>query len=193
MENIKKIQVLIGAVLFVASSQTFAIPSISGEIGMIGAFDPVDSSWNITGISDATGIDFDPNKFKVLTATGTFSSIASGTLGDITDLQFDSFSGPIVDFWNVDGFSFDLTSISKGFSSDPNNKLVLEGLGTISTAGYMDTAGTWTFTGQTTSAGGVFTWSAGSTTMVPEPGMLTLLGIGLIGLSWTKKKDNKLN
>jgi hypothetical protein len=189
VNKMRKFKALLWALSLGTSLQVLAIPtlSITGELGMIGAFKPVDSSGTETSISTATGIDFNPNQFKVASVTGSFSSIAIGTIGDIKDVQFDLFSGPIDDFWTIGDFGFELTSISKGFTSDPENKLVLEGVGVISAAGYLDTQGTWTFTGQTTSVGGVFTWSAGTAAEVSEPGILALLGIGLIGLAVRKK------
>ena len=207
MKTIKKVQAFCAVVLFSVAMDVMALPLLSGEIGMFGVFNPVDNAWGATDISVATGIDFDPNQFKVVSATDSFSSIAIGTLGDIKDFQFDpglgindGFDGvtsvtSIDSFWSVVDssliprtFAFDLLSIAEGFTSDPLTKLVLEGTGIMSADGFVDTLGTWTFTGQTTSAGGVFTWSAGSvaSASVPEPSLLTLLGIGLIGFASRK-------
>lgn len=188
-----KIRAFIGAVLFGAALQVFAIPSITGEIGMGGNFTPVDNSGTATGLASATGIDFYADSFIVLSTSGTFADAVDGVtsvFGSITDFQFDSFTGPIADFWSIDGFSFELTSITEGFTSDPDTFLLLEGTGVISKTGYMDTLGTWSFSGDTTQ-GGTFSWSADSTAQVPEPGILALLGIGLIGLAGRKITANK--
>ncbi|UCB54104.1 MAG: PEP-CTERM sorting domain-containing protein [Thiotrichales bacterium] len=179
MKIISKIKLLIGVVLFGASLQVYAIPSINGEIGMGGNFIPIDSGSNPTSIIAATGVDFDPNLFIVNSATGDFSGV--GALGTILDFQFDPFAGPIIDFWTIDGFGFELTSVSKLATNDPNRFLILSGTGIISKSGFADTLGIWNFTGDSTS-GGAFSWSAGSTGLVPEPGVLALLAIGLIGL-----------
>jgi hypothetical protein len=197
VKKMNSIQALIGVTLFAISLQVNAIP-ISGEIGMGGSFIAVDSSWVETGTASATGVDFDPNLFIVGNATGDFAGV--GLFGSITDFQFDpslgvndGFGGvaavtSITDFWTIDSFSFELTSVSRGFTNDPDSFLVLEGTGIISSSvsGLDATLGTWVFTGNTT-GGGSFSWSAGSAAQVPEPGVLALLGIGLIGFAGRKK------
>ena len=195
MKTIQKIQILISTLLLSMAMEVTAIP-ISGEIGMGGNFIAVDSNCGATGTAVATGIDFDPNLFIVNSATDDFSGV--GFIGSIKDFQFaplginDGFGGvtavsSIIDFWTIDDFSFELTSVTQGFTNDPDTFLVLEGMGTISAAGFDDTSGTWSFTGDTT--GGTFSWSAGSTAVanVPAPNALALLGIGLIGFTIRKK------
>lgn len=190
--RIKVIQTLIGILFFSAALESFAVP-ITGSIGMGGNFIPVDSSWAATGTAAATGVDFNPNLFIVNSTSGDFAG--SSFLGGITDFQFDPVLGindgfggvtavsSIANFWTLDAFSFNLMSVTRGFTNDPNTFLVLNGTGVISAAGFDDTSGTWSFTGDTTNAG-TFTWSAGSAA-VTEPGLPALLGLGicLIGLA----------
>lgn len=174
------IRVLMGSLLLSVSLSVSALPMITGNIGMGGGFDPVDSTGAVTSLDLATGIDFNPNMFRVTSnSTGDFAALA-GQIGSIQDFQFVGFTGPVVDFWSVGGFSFDLTSVNTIPTGDPSQFLALEGFGTISAAGYQDTLGRWSFSGNGPT--GIFTWSAGSSAVgVPEPMALALIGIGLVG------------
>lgn len=195
MQIIQKIQTLGGVLLLSVTMQVAAVP-ITGGIGMGGNFIAVDSNWNATSTAAATGIDFNPNLFIVNSKTGSFSSITSA-IGSITDFQFDPVLGindgsngitavsSIVDFWTIDGFSFELTSVTKGFTNNPDKFLILDGIGIMSGNGFDSTAGSWSFTGD--NSGSTFSWSAGSSASVPEPGMLALLGIGLAGFAASRK------
>jgi len=187
----KKIQTVFGALLVTAVMDVSAIP-ITGDIGMGGAYQAVDTSWNATTNGLATGIAFTPELFIVNSTTGIFATEVSSQIGTISSFQFapglgisDGMGGVtavslIADFWTIDGFSFELASVTN-LAAPSSAFLNLQGTGTISHVGYDDTMGTWSFTGN--SAGSTFSWSAGSSVAVPEPGMLALMGmgIGLIG------------
>ena len=199
LKAIKKIQAVAvsGILLFSVAREVAAIP-ITGDIGMGGNFAAVDNSWAATDIDLATGIDFDPNLFIVNSTTGSFSTVTSA-IGTIKDFQFgagtgselginDGFDGvtavsSILDFWSIDGFSFELTSVVK-LSTSSTTFLDLDGTGIISGNGFDATIGTWSFTGD--NVGGTFTWSAG-TAVVPEPAMLALMGIGLLGFAVSRR------
>jgi hypothetical protein len=160
---------------------------ISGEVGFIGAFTPVDSDGVQTDIASATGIDFHPDtgpNIIIANAEGDF--IGADNVGTIMDFQFASFSSAIEDFWTVDvngtTFAFDLTSVARVFTKDPALFLELEGTGVVSAAGFDDTVGTWSFSGNTTGTGATFSWSGGTATVpLPAPVWILAAGLGLIG------------
>ncbi len=192
---LNKKQMISAALLLCAVSSVHAMP-ITGQLGMGGNFIAVDQTWSATGTAAATGVDFDPNMFIVTSKTGDFASVVS-PFGSITDFQFDPGMGvndgmggvtavaSIANFWTIDGFSFELTSVAEGFTNTPDMFLVLNGTGIIRAAGFDDTLGIWEFTGDTT-RNGTFTWSAVNTPApvdVPAPGVLALLGLGLLAMS----------
>ncbi len=194
MKNV--IKGLMVATSLVATS-AYALP-ITGEMEMTGAFHLIDNSGNtVDNAATATGVDFDFfgfDKFRATSGDGDFMGLA-GMVGDISDFQFESFSSPIANFWSIDIFSFELTNVVRGFTNDPANFLVLNGTGIISASGFDDTAAAWLFTGDA-SGGGLLSWSATPSipvptasvpTAVPEPGVLALLSMGLIGFGLRKK------
>lgn len=179
-------KVLAVVALFAMASTANALPLVSGTMEMTGGFHAIDSRGNPVSAENATGVDFDFfgfDMFRVTTATDDFSGLV-GQVGNITDFQFDPFVAPIADFWSIDIFSFELQDVSRGFTNDPDSFLVLNGEGVVSATGFEDTFASWSFTGDT-SGSGIFSWSASSTqvTNVPEPGVLALMAIGLIGIS----------
>jgi hypothetical protein len=92
-------------------------------------------------------------------------------------------------FWTVDGFTFDLLTshvVQQGLGS-----LVVAGTGTATGHGFDPTPGTWTFTTQDPSSGSNFSFSAA--TSVPEPGTLSLLAMGIGGLSGLRLLPRKHN
>ena len=186
MNKFRKLAV--GALLALGISSAQAVP-IVGTLDMGGGAYALDASGAIvTDASQAVAIDFQPNNFRVLSASDDFSGLLF-QIGDIQDFAFDPFAGPISAFWTVGDFSFELTNVVRGATNDPAKFLVLNGSGTIRAVGFDDTFATWSFTGDTT-GNGSFSWNATSgavSTPVPEPGTLALLSLGVIGLVLRKK------
>jgi len=91
--------------------------------------------------------------------------------------------GEVLNFWNVGGFSFDLTTSSIFLQA--GGDLIVKGTGWTSGNGFDATFGSWNFTSQNPAANGVFSFSASSAhvTSVPDGGTTAaLLGAVLIGL-----------
>ena len=173
---------------------------------MSGGFFATDTNGYTVTADTATNIDFSFfgfDMFRVINADRDFSHL-TGAIGSITDFQFDPFVASIQDFWTVGTFAFELTDVTRGVTNDPVNFLVLDGVGVLSGTDYADTDATWTFSGDT-SGTGIFSWSATSTETeteslsttlasirsVPEPSIIFLISIGLIGFRLRNK--NKFN
>jgi len=181
-------QLLVSVALSLVASNVVALPSIDGSLQMTGAFNALDASGKIVSDANkAVAIDFDfwgMDMFRVTKADGDFTGLDGG-LGNITDFQFAPFSGPIVDFWTIADFSFELTEIAR--TNNSSTFIDLHGAGFVSAAGFEDTFAEWRFSGGS-AGGGVFSWSATSEpTAVPEPGVLALLSLGLISISFRNK------
>lgn len=140
--------------------------------------------------ADAVELDFFNDFFFVTTATDDFDVAGStaGSVGSITDIVFDPFAGPVNPFWTVGIFDFSLESVNRLTSTDPGIFLSLEGTGTIYRNDADDTAGTWSLTADT-SGTAAFGWSTTTSNAigVPEPGVLALISLGLIGVGLRRK------
>lgn len=125
-----------------------------------------------------TEIDF--SGAYVMRGTGDFSNIPSIIDdGILTSVSFvDPWSVVATNnFWQVGGFSFDLTNISI------NDGVTVGGFGIVSHANFDDTRMFWSLTTQNVKYG------AFSASTVAEPTALALLGIGLVGLGLVRRRQ----
>jgi hypothetical protein len=127
---------------------------------------------------------------SVMSRSGDFSGFVN--MGDPVTMAMPwifSPSTPTPSLWSVGGFTYDLMSSTVVLQNA--DFLLIQGIGTISGNGFMATQGTWSFTSQSPSANGIFSFSAGSGNgnSVPDGGVTVgLLGIGLVAIELFRRK-----
>jgi hypothetical protein len=146
-------------------------------------------------ISTAT-VAFSPTT-KVASVAGDFSSFVS--VNDIValDASWTLNSGPVSDFWVVDGFHFDLSSSAIVPPQGPF--LNVSGSGIVWGNGFTPTSATWSFTIPPGSAGNLYSFAAATVTVVPnqhnpvpDSGVTALLlGLGLVSLNLVARRFKK--
>lgn len=180
----------IGAIMTVGGTANAVM--INGSTSFAGGWTPTDESGNaVSNVADATGIAF--QDAFVVAPTGDFAGLTNGHAAVFQDFQFANFVGPVTPLWQInDGekvYSFDLESVQSNISS--NTKTInLSGLGTGRISGLDATPYSWVFSAQGESDSFSFsaTSEAANVARVPEPAVLGMLGLGLLGVGLVTRR-----
>jgi hypothetical protein len=145
-------------------------------------------------LGTTTVVNFEPQTALVTSVAGGLDStgIDVGSLATFRDFQFSPFV-PNNPLWTTGGFSFNLTSVA--VSAQTPVTLGLTGAGEVVGNGFDPTPYVWSFSADKSTVGGrsVVAFSAtnlNDVAAIPEPSSLLLLGSGLIGLAWLRRKRN---
>lgn len=177
----------IGAALLSISSFAFAVPMLGGI-----SFSSLPGSDFVFNTTTKT-FDFDDNipNAKVNSITHDFADyFAFDNPVTFFDFAYGPFVGPQT-IWEGTAsvgpnagtqLSFILENINVDYET--SNLAALSGMGTL-TDGVDSVQGMWNISAN--QGGGTFSWS--SSTAVPEPGTLALLGLGLAGLGAARRRQ----
>lgn len=165
---------LFGAVLVLCTAMTVRATNINGNITFAGSL-----TLDTGSAGTATAVTAWDNT-SVISADGDYSPTVGMSAVFTAPWQFAIPPGPpIINFWSVGGFTFDLvtsTVIAQGFDNNGNGYVAVVGTGIASGNGFNPTSGIWRFTTQDPSAQGIFSFSAADG--VPEPSTVALLVVG---------------
>lgn len=171
----------IAAFSLALAAPAFALP-ITGDVDMAGRF-----STDTGNLATATALSF--SLAWTTGGTGTYAPIA-GTWNEVSYTPFTfspSLVGPVNPLWQFSSgaisYSFVMDSIE--VRSQTASSLGLFGWGTLYVTGYDPTPGVWDFSGS--SINGRFKFTSESAN-VPEPGMLALLGLGILGIGFGRRR-----
>lgn len=189
---------------------------LTGSLDFTGLFQAENGARTSVRLADATAIDFCAGasgpcvtSADAGTGTGVFQlrnldpgsnlPVAAGDTGTVKDFVFDGFSAPIADFFIIGGLTFDLERVlvtkftipAMTRTARPVDYLLISGLGTMRAAGFDDTPGSFTFSGQSDGRNlvGSFAFSGGAAAQpIPAPAGLLLLGAGIVALVLAQRR-----
>ena len=148
------------------------MPMIDGELHYSSVSGPT-GAWDFDLVNQTVTI----GAGEVDTVSGDFSGIPTGTaLASVSTFIYDPFV-PTQTIWSVGGFTFNLNSVT---ATPVGGLLALTGMGTVSSVGFADTTMAWTISGGQK--------SSFSASTIPEPSVIALFGLGLLGLGLARRK-----
>lgn len=170
-----------------------AAPITNASFGFTGAFDPTPG----THLGTTTGIFVANGGQITITEPGQFDlagMLTLGTTGTMANIPSFTAFAPIDNFFTIGGVEFDLNTFTVLSQTGPIPGFINAfGTGTLTAPGFDATLANITLTGTSVNnLAFTFGVTAGATsTPVPEPFSLGLLGLGLVGAYAGRRKFGK--
>jgi hypothetical protein len=132
---------------------------------------------------------------RVVDADGDFLPFVTPGVSQVTfapGAWFFNTTSPIVNFWSVGGFGFELTASS--IFAQGAGGVIVNGYGWITGNGFDRTYGTWAFTTQDPGAGrpARFSFSAANSAVPDSGSTVALLAIAFVGVEALRRRTVKV-